>query len=232
MLCGQVGVPLTLQGRRQAQGFGKALSQLSYVDALYSGTLRRATETANPIARQLGLEVRKWPSLRKFSCGVLDGLPLPDVKRSDPELWNANLAQNDDEFCWPGGESYRGFRDRVLRAVQRIARAHRSTCGGGNSRGCYQPDARQSGRRTPRAVAVVSARAGQRHSRLLARSGRHSPAFRSTVPSARRRRTRLTRRVEFLKRSSMQVLLSSKSTQQLDVLPAMRLISSLPSYKY
>jgi broad specificity phosphatase PhoE len=30
--------------------------------------------------------------------------------------------QTDDEFCWPGGESYAYFRRRVLRAVHAIAR--------------------------------------------------------------------------------------------------------------
>jgi broad specificity phosphatase PhoE len=34
------------------------------------------------------------------------------------------MAQTDNDFRWPGGETYAQFRQRVLRAVQRIARTH------------------------------------------------------------------------------------------------------------
>jgi Histidine phosphatase superfamily (branch 1) len=40
-------------------------------------------------------------------------------------LWQRNLAHSDDEFRWPGGESYLEFRGRVLGVVQRLAAAHR-----------------------------------------------------------------------------------------------------------
>jgi broad specificity phosphatase PhoE len=63
--------------------------------------------------------------LREISCGELDGMALGEVQQRFPELWKANLRQDDFNFCWPGGESYRGFRKRCLETVQAIARRHR-----------------------------------------------------------------------------------------------------------
>jgi alpha-ribazole phosphatase/probable phosphoglycerate mutase len=46
------------------------------------------------------------------------------MQRQHPELWGQDLGQRDESFRWPGGESYRVFRARVLPAVRRIAAAH------------------------------------------------------------------------------------------------------------
>jgi alpha-ribazole phosphatase/probable phosphoglycerate mutase len=62
--------------------------------------------------------------LQEIDCGTLDGMRLDQVKRSYPELWNANQRQLDDEFRWPGGESYREFRHRCLTAVRALTRRH------------------------------------------------------------------------------------------------------------
>jgi broad specificity phosphatase PhoE len=62
--------------------------------------------------------------LQEIDCGVLDGLPLEDVKQRFPLLWERNLRQQDEHFRWPGGESYHEFRCRCLRAVRLLARRH------------------------------------------------------------------------------------------------------------
>ncbi len=89
--------------------------------AVYSSTLRRAAETA----RAAPLEPLPADSLREINCGVLDGRPLEEIRARHPELWRRNLAQNDEDFNWLGGESYRQFRRRVLEAVSAIAANHK-----------------------------------------------------------------------------------------------------------
>ncbi len=89
--------------------------------AVYASTLRRAAETAAgaaPIAPLLA------DSLREINCGVLDGEPLAEIQARHPDLWRRNLAQDDENFSWIGGESYRQFRERVLGAVNAIAARH------------------------------------------------------------------------------------------------------------
>jgi broad specificity phosphatase PhoE len=125
LMCGQLDVPLTLRGQRDAQRLRTAAVGLGRVDAIYTSTLRRAIETARPLARHLRLEPRAWRSLCEISCGLLEGVSLARVKAEHANLWHANLAQDDDNFAWHGGETYRRFRARVLRAVGTIARMHR-----------------------------------------------------------------------------------------------------------
>ena len=62
--------------------------------------------------------------LREINCGRLEGMPLSEVQRSHPFHWRTNLRQVDDGFRWPGGESYREFRRRVVSAMNSIAAQH------------------------------------------------------------------------------------------------------------
>ncbi len=124
LLSGQVDLSLTRHGRMQAERLRHLDGHLRSVQAIYTSTLRRAIDTARPLADELKLVPRAWPSLCEISCGRLDGMSVAQVRRDYPRLWHANIAQNNDDFCWPGGETYTQFRHRVLRAVQRIARTH------------------------------------------------------------------------------------------------------------
>ncbi len=123
-MCGWFDPPLSPRGREQAAGLRTRLAAEPPAAALYASPLRRAKQTARAVAGVLGLRPHLLKSLREIHCGSLDGLPLAEIQSRHPELWQANLAQADEMFCWPGGESYHAFRSRVLRAVRRIAAAH------------------------------------------------------------------------------------------------------------
>jgi alpha-ribazole phosphatase/probable phosphoglycerate mutase len=123
-LCGWADPPLTPLGRAQAARVAEYLAGEPRPAALYASPSARAHETATALGHRLGLPPRLVPALREIHCGRLDGRPLAEVRRRYPELWARNLAQVDDDFRWPGGESYRGFRARVLAALGRIAAAH------------------------------------------------------------------------------------------------------------
>jgi broad specificity phosphatase PhoE len=64
------------------------------------------------------------PDLREIHCGTLEGVPLLSIRQDHSALWAQNAAQSDDAFRWPGGESYRQFRQRAVAALRRIAAAH------------------------------------------------------------------------------------------------------------
>jgi broad specificity phosphatase PhoE len=63
-------------------------------------------------------------SLAEISCGTLEGWPIDEVRQEYPDYWERNETQADEEFCWPGGETYRRFRRRVLRALRAISGRH------------------------------------------------------------------------------------------------------------
>lgn len=123
-LCGWTDPPLTPLGRAQAARVAEYLAAAPQPAALYTSPSARARETATALGQRLGLPPRLRQALREINCGRLEGRLLADVQRRYPELWARNLAQVDDDFRWPGGESYRAFRARVLRVLCRIAAAH------------------------------------------------------------------------------------------------------------
>jgi alpha-ribazole phosphatase/probable phosphoglycerate mutase len=79
---------------------------------------------AAELSRAWALEPRDAEWAREIHCGHVEGMPLEQVQSQYCELWSRNQAQNDYEFAWPGGETYRQFRARVLAGLEAVATAH------------------------------------------------------------------------------------------------------------
>jgi broad specificity phosphatase PhoE len=76
------------------------------------------------VAAACGLPLRLAHGLSEIYCGDVDGMSVQEVQRRYPEAWARNMEQSDPEFCWPGGETHRAFRERVLAAFSDLAMAH------------------------------------------------------------------------------------------------------------
>jgi alpha-ribazole phosphatase/probable phosphoglycerate mutase len=121
LLSGRTDLPLSARGWGEVTLLARRVRG-THFNAIYSSPLRRARDTASAF-EALG-PVQLCPELQEIDCGVLDGLPLADVKRRFPRYWAANLRQDDERFRWPGGESYREFRARSIGVIRRLAQAH------------------------------------------------------------------------------------------------------------
>lgn len=101
---------LTRLGQEQAKLTAEALAD-QHFDAFYASPLRRALETAQPIADALGMEptVRSW--LRELGLPPMEGFTGEQVQAFFREANARHL-----EHWWnamPGGESFRHFYERV-----------------------------------------------------------------------------------------------------------------------
>lgn len=123
-LVGRYDAPLSSLGEKQVERLRGALAGES-AEAAYTSPLRRTMATARALPERLPPVL--LDSLQEISCGEFDGWLVTDVQQQHPDLWQRNLAQNDDLFRWPGGETYARFRARVLRTVRALAGRH---CGG------------------------------------------------------------------------------------------------------
>ena len=112
--------PLSALGRAQAERLATALGGET-LDALISSIMTRAIQTAEPLARALGMPVKQEPSLVEIDLGLLT--PWGPRER---ELWvevagrwsNGNLSA-----CCPGGESLSGVMRRVEPFILELAAA-------------------------------------------------------------------------------------------------------------
>jgi uncharacterized phosphatase len=109
---GRADIPLNAEGRRQAALLAEAMQGESW-DTIISSPLRRAMETARPIAAAVGLtEIAEDPDLMERAYGEAEGLTL--VERE--AIW--------PEGEWPGLEDWEDVATRGMRAIHRVAAAH------------------------------------------------------------------------------------------------------------
>lgn len=118
---GWTDTPLTELGKKQAEIIGEKLK--GFLDnnnfALYSSDLLRASQTAELIGTQLGLDVIQEKGLREIDTGVAAG------KTKDWARVNRNPRSNDgfdlDYREFQDGESWREFYSRVCNCMDRIS---------------------------------------------------------------------------------------------------------------
>ena len=117
---GHADRPLTELGRRQAVELAERLAS-ARLDAVYSSDLRRARETAEPVAERHGLEVMTLASLREVDVGGWSGLSRPQVEQRFPEAFARWRSGGQG---WEDGETYEDMTVRVVDAVVELAAAH------------------------------------------------------------------------------------------------------------
>ena len=120
---GHSPTPLSELGRRQAEATASALAREG-VTAIYSSDLLRAVQTAEPLARETGLDVFETDALRERSVGLMEGLTFEEAAAAHPEEYAA-LLRRDFEHVLSGGESYRQLLDRSAALLDRAVEQQR-----------------------------------------------------------------------------------------------------------
>jgi 2,3-bisphosphoglycerate-dependent phosphoglycerate mutase len=103
-IAGSMDVPLTVLGLKQANAAARVLAR-EPITAIYSSPLRRARDSAEPLAKALGLNVNVLPELSERRRGELEGQAI-------------SLGQADVQSA--AGETFPVFTQRVLRGLSRI----------------------------------------------------------------------------------------------------------------
>ena len=127
-LCGWLDLPLSARGEQQVADLPRRELARERPDALYTSTLRRARDVGTALAGLWNLSPHALDAVREIHCGELEGVPLAELARDRPDLISRNQAQTDDDFTWPGGESYRQLRARVVATFSEIAARHPAQC--------------------------------------------------------------------------------------------------------
>lgn len=97
---------------------------LPWLHAIYSSPLKRASESAQIIAKCLNYPQDKIivdQGLREWNMGELQGKMLSDLQTVCPQSYKAWLVERDADFDFNGGESFRKRQQRVFETITRIA---------------------------------------------------------------------------------------------------------------
>jgi probable phosphoglycerate mutase len=110
--------PLSELGQQQAERLAEWLKH-ERIDGIYASPMRRAHETALPLAESKGLPIRLEPGIVEFDRHAASYIPLEELKATDPEAWRA-LVQ--------GGLyaeiDFDVFRRTVIDTIERIIATH------------------------------------------------------------------------------------------------------------
>lgn len=112
---GQLDVPLSDLGHRQANLVGERLARLG-IERIVSSDLVRATDTAAPLATATGLDIEQSESLREVDNGEWTGLLPTEIEEGWPEMW-ADYRAGDD-VARPAGERWADVAARATAAVE------------------------------------------------------------------------------------------------------------------
>lgn len=119
---GQIDIELSERGRRQSVAVAEALATMP-IEAIYASPLRRAYETAVPLAKRLGLPIATDDRLKEIHAGIFQGLMWEEIESSHPEHARHWIEQQPD-FVIPGGESRRALMVRGLEVFEHIREQH------------------------------------------------------------------------------------------------------------
>ena len=121
---GSLDLELSAEGRAQADRAAELLVN-EELAAVYSSPRVRALETA----RRLGREIALREALCEIDFGQFEGRSYDEIARDHPDLFAEWMAQP-TRVRFPGGESYRDLRRRVLAEVGdlRVTHAGRAFC--------------------------------------------------------------------------------------------------------
>jgi broad specificity phosphatase PhoE len=118
-------VDLGVHGHRQAAAGAEWFAALRPT-AVVSSEMRRAVQTAAPIAAVCGVPHTRERMLHERNVGALSGRP----REEGDAIWTATLARwaaGETGYAHAGMESFDAIRTRTVDAFERVAAAH---CGG------------------------------------------------------------------------------------------------------
>lgn len=121
---GQIDIPLSGDGVEQARRVAAALANRSEIAAIYSSDLKRAFQTAEPIAAVLNLPLNTDAGLRERAFGVFEGLTMSEIQSRHLAQYQRWRDREIDFGVSGGGETLRSFYGRVEQTLRRVCDRH------------------------------------------------------------------------------------------------------------
>ena len=124
MTLGREDIALNDTGHRQGQAIAAAFAGAKF-SAIYASPLRRARDTAAPVAERLGLVVTADEGLIEMDVGETGSLSGEELRARYGDFLAAWTGADAADLQLPGGgESLRQVQERAWAAIERIAGEH------------------------------------------------------------------------------------------------------------
>ncbi len=114
--------PLSEHGKREAQAVARFLAK-ERIQFIYASPLKRAIETAEPLARDKGRNVEVLKGVIDLDFGEWSGMPMKEVRDRYPEIFE-NFMKRPEKAVFPAGETLDQAQQRAMAAIREVAERH------------------------------------------------------------------------------------------------------------
>ncbi len=121
-LRGRIDIELNETGHRQAQAVASRVGAWK-PDAIYSSPLKRALQTARPLAKACGREIKPLEAVTDIDYGAWAGHSPEEVAAQHCDLYRTWL-ETPHLVQFPEGESLEQVRSRAWIAVEEVCTSH------------------------------------------------------------------------------------------------------------
>ncbi len=121
---GSLDIPLNEQGMAEAAQLAESLRDKG-IETLYAPVSQPSMQTAQIIAKALGIKVRKVDRLQNLNQGLWQGMLIDDVRRKQPKVYR-QWQEQPENVCPPEGEMLGDADDRVRTALVKVMKRNKS----------------------------------------------------------------------------------------------------------
>lgn len=121
---GNLDIPLNAKGASEAARTGQELAALG-IECVYTSPCESAVQTAESVARSIGVRVRKVDRLANLDHGLWQGKRIEEVRQKQPKVYRM-WQDHPETVCPPEGESLSSAQGRVQAALEKLRKRHRT----------------------------------------------------------------------------------------------------------
>ncbi len=119
------GAPLTDAGIETAERITRELAEEN-LKCLYACPSEAAQQTAQLIAKGLGVKRHADDAIGELDFGLWQGLTVEEIKRRQPKLYK-QWADDPSITCPPSGETVQDAQDRIRQRIKDLAKKPKNT---------------------------------------------------------------------------------------------------------
>jgi broad specificity phosphatase PhoE len=120
---GSLDIPLNEQGLAEAAQTAERLRDCG-LEMVYAPATQPPLETAQVIAKALGIKLKKIERLENHHQGLWEGMLVEDVRHKQPKVYR-QWQEQPENVCPPEGEMLGEADDRVRAAVTKLLKRHK-----------------------------------------------------------------------------------------------------------
>ena len=123
-ITGSLDIPLSEHGAEQVRQTADELDQMD-IEVIYSSPCQSAVQTAKRLARNGNIKMKIDENLANLDHGLWHGKRIDELKLTQPKIYK-KWQEEPEAVCPPGGETVDQARQRIRRALKRIARKRKT----------------------------------------------------------------------------------------------------------